>query len=74
MFLLKDRNWEILYACGKRRYKCDNLYNSAAEWGVSYKDPQLKIDWQLPFDDPIVSEKDLILPSFKDAVAKLFLD
>lgn len=55
-------------------YKCDNLYNSAAEWGVSYKDPQLNIDWQLPFDDLIVSEKDLILPSFKDAVAKLFLD
>lgn len=54
-------------------YKCDNLYNKAAEWGVSYKDQQLNIDWKLPLDELIVSEKDQVLPSFKDAVAQLFL-
>ncbi len=54
-------------------YKCDHLYNKAAEWGVSYKDQELNIDWMLPVDDLIVSEKDQILPSFKDAVAQLFL-
>src|SRR5690606_14941456 len=54
-------------------YKCDNLYNKAAEWGVSYQDQQLNIDWKLPLDELIVSEKDQVLPSFKDAVAQLFL-
>lgn len=43
-------------------YKCDNFYNKQAEGGVLYNDPDLGIDWQIPPDKIILSEKDRILP------------
>ena len=39
-------------------YKCDNFYNSASEQGLRYDDPSLGIDWKLPTNEFIVSEKD----------------
>lgn len=45
-------------------YKCDNFYHKAAEAGIRYDDPQLGIDWQIPNDKMILSEKDLLLPYF----------
>lgn len=45
-------------------YKCDALYNKESESGVLFNDPQLGIDWQVPQDKMVVSEKDLILPAF----------
>jgi dTDP-4-dehydrorhamnose 3,5-epimerase len=50
-------------------YKCTNYYNKAAEGGVIYNDPTLQIDWGI--GSPIVSEKDIELPSFKDFIASL---
>ena len=47
-------------------YKCDNFYNRDSEGGVRYDDKELGIDWQLD-KNLIVSEKDLMLPDFKDA-------
>ena len=44
-------------------YKCDNFYNNASEQGVRYDDPSLEIDWRLPANELIVSEKDLVLPT-----------
>jgi dTDP-4-dehydrorhamnose 3,5-epimerase len=49
-------------------YKCDNFYNKEAESGIIYNDPTLKIDWQLLENEIIISEKDVVLPKFKDAV------
>ena len=49
-------------------YKCDSLYNKEREGGVIYNDPDLAIDWQIPEKEAIVSDKDLLLPSFKNAV------
>jgi len=40
-------------------YKCDNSYNKESELGVMFDDPGLNIDWQLPKDELILSEKDL---------------
>ena len=45
-------------------YKCDNLYSKSHEGGILYNDPQLNIDWVLPKDTLILSEKDLLLPEF----------
>lgn len=45
-------------------YKCDNFYNKESEAGVVYNDPQLNIDWIIPVQDAILSEKDQILPAF----------
>ena len=46
-------------------YKCDNYYARESESGIHYADPELKIDWEFPEDQLIVSEKDLNLPSIK---------
>lgn len=43
-------------------YKCDALYNKESEGGIIYNDPTLAIDWQIPDESAIVSEKDLALP------------
>ena len=47
-------------------YKCDNFYHKEAECGVKYNDPTLNINWILPEDTLIISDKDAILPSFKE--------
>lgn len=46
-------------------YKCDNYYHKDSEIGVFYNDSQLNIDWLVPDEKRIISEKDLILPEFK---------
>ena len=47
-------------------YKCDNYYNKPAELGIMYDDPDLKIDWQLPATDLVLSEKDKKNPYLAD--------
>jgi len=46
-------------------YKCDNYYNKEAEGGIMYNDTTLNIDWKLPIETLIISEKDAILPTFE---------
>jgi dTDP-4-dehydrorhamnose 3,5-epimerase len=48
-------------------YKCDNFYNKESEGGISYMDPSLQIDWQIPADKILFSEKDMLNPLMKDA-------
>lgn len=47
-------------------YKCDNLYCPQAEGGVYLLDPTLNIDWQVPTDKIVLSDKDKKHPLFKD--------
>ncbi|MEK6152843.1 dTDP-4-dehydrorhamnose 3,5-epimerase [Flavobacteriaceae bacterium 3-367] len=48
-------------------YKCDNFYNKSSEGGIVYNDKELGIDWGLPQTDISVSERDRLLPEFKNA-------
>lgn len=48
-------------------YKCDNFYNKESELGICFDDPDLAIDWRIPADKVIVSEKDKIAKRFYDA-------
>ncbi|PKB42623.1 dTDP-4-dehydrorhamnose 3,5-epimerase [Cellulophaga sp. RHA19] len=48
-------------------YKCDNYYNKQAEGGIIYSDSTLNIDWKLHKEQIKVSEKDLELPTLKNA-------
>ena len=48
-------------------YKCDNYYNKASEGGIAYNDPTLNIDWQVPAQDIILSEKDMQNPTLENA-------
>lgn len=48
-------------------YKCDNYYNKESERGIIYNDKTIGIDWQIDLNNAIVSEKDIVLPTFEDA-------
>ena len=48
-------------------YKCDQLYMKVAERGIRFNDPFLGIDWHLPEQEWVVSEKDQSAPLFVDA-------
>lgn len=43
-------------------YKCDEFYHKESEGGILWSDPLLNIDWQVPADAGIVSDKDQKLP------------
>ncbi len=49
-------------------YKCDNLYCKEAECGVRFDDDFINIDWQIPADKIIVSEKDKTAPLLKNVI------
>jgi dTDP-4-dehydrorhamnose 3,5-epimerase len=46
-------------------YKCDEYYDKSSEQGVRYNDPAFGIDWGV--DHPVLSDKDLKNPLFKDS-------
>lgn len=48
------------------QYKCDNLYAPEAEGAIAWNDPALGIDWKIPADDVLLSEKDRSHPMLKD--------
>lgn len=48
-------------------YKCDNYYSKDHERGIRFDDQDLALPWPIDSKSPIVSEKDLLLPTFKDA-------
>jgi dTDP-4-dehydrorhamnose 3,5-epimerase len=47
-------------------YKVDQVYHKESERGIKYDDATLAIDWQVHPEEVIVSEKDLVLPGFKE--------
>lgn len=51
------------------QYKCDNFYAPQADGGVDLRDGALGIDWRIPVDRAILSEKDLRHPQWADFVS-----
>ena len=49
------------------QYKCDNFYAPQSEGAIAWDDPDLGIDWRVPVDKVLLSEKDSRHPSLKDA-------
>lgn len=52
-------------------YKCDNIYHKDSEAGILYSDNELQIDWQIPTDKQIISDKDKTWPSLQEYLQKL---
>jgi dTDP-4-dehydrorhamnose 3,5-epimerase len=48
-------------------YKCDNFYSPTLERGIMYNDPALAIDWKIPADKAVISDKDMKHRLFADA-------
>lgn len=42
------------------QYKCDEFYHPEADSGIQLLDDELGIDWQIPWDKAIMSEKDRV--------------
>ena len=47
-------------------YKCDNYYDPQSEGSILWSDPQLNIDWLLPLEDILLSDKDMESPLLKE--------
>lgn len=47
-------------------YKCDNFYCKESEFGIRYDDPEIGIDWKIPAEKVITSEKDRLAYKLKD--------
>jgi dTDP-4-dehydrorhamnose 3,5-epimerase len=47
-------------------YKCTTEYDQKLDAGIRWDDPELAVEW--PIANPLVSEKDRVLPFLKDAV------
>jgi dTDP-4-dehydrorhamnose 3,5-epimerase len=48
-------------------YKCDAPWNKEAERGIIFNDDTLNIDWGIPNDKILLSEKDIVFPKLKEA-------
>jgi len=48
-------------------YKCDYEYYKSAERAIRFDDPDLDIDWKIPADKLLVSDKDRFAPVFLQA-------
>lgn|SRR5574344_25370 len=49
-------------------YKCDNLYCKESEFGICFDDPTIGVDWQVPADKILVSDKDRMHKEVKDVL------
>ena len=58
----------VLSATAVFQYKCDEFYHPEADGGINIKDESLGIDWRIPVEKAILSEKDLKHECLKDAV------
>lgn len=49
------------------QYKCDNFYAPQSEGAIAWNDPDLAIDWRIPADKVLLSEKDRHHPRLNEA-------
>ena len=49
------------------QYKCDNFYAPQSEGAIAWDDADLQIDWRIPAEKVILSDKDRHHPQLKDA-------
>ncbi len=60
--------YSVLSPTAEVFYKCDTFYNKSAEGGILYNDPALLIDWKIPAEKQIISDKDLVHPTLEDCI------
>lgn len=56
------------------QYKCDNFYAPQADGGISIKDDSLSIDWKIPTENALLSEKDTLHSLLKDFDSPFSID
>lgn len=56
------------------QYKCDNFYHPEADGGISILDDSLNIDWRIPTNKAILSDKDTKHELLKDFDSPFSID
>lgn len=72
MFIPKGfaHGFSVLSETAVFQYKCDSYYAPQAEGALMWNDPDLAIDWNIPMEDVLVSEKDSRNKTFKEYLEK----
>jgi dTDP-4-dehydrorhamnose 3,5-epimerase len=83
-FELSDENFQIVYCpvgfahgfcvlsdVADVMYKQSRYYDDELERGISYKDPDVAIEWPVPVDELIPSERDAVAPTLRDAETEI---
>ncbi len=60
--------FSVLSATALFTYKCDNFYAPQTESSILYNDPDLAIDWKIPTEKMILSDKDTKHSLLKDTI------
>ena len=60
------RGFAVLSEVAVFQYKCDNYYAPQADGGINILDEGIGIDWKIPTDKAILSEKDTKHPLLRD--------
>ena len=56
------------------QYKCDNFYAPQYEGAITWDDPDLEINWRIPMDKILLSEKDKRHPRLNKIVYEFDID
>ena len=51
-------------------YKVDNFYCKESEFGIRYDDPEINVDWKIPADKIITSDKDKTADKLTDLIKR----
>jgi dTDP-4-dehydrorhamnose 3,5-epimerase len=83
-FVLSEQNMHVLYCpigfahgfcvlsdVADVLYKQSSYYSSEVERGIAYDDPDVAVEWPLPDDELIVSERDAQAPRLADVADSL---
>lgn len=75
-FILKGfaHGFAVLSDVAVFQYKCDNFYAPQSEGGISVLDSSLGIDWRIPTEKAILSEKDTKHELLKDFDSPFSID
>ena len=68
------RGFAVLSETAVFQYKCDNYYAPANDGGISTKDDSLGIDWRIPTESALLSEKDTKHALLKDFDSPFSID
>ncbi|MBZ5859161.1 dTDP-4-dehydrorhamnose 3,5-epimerase [Flavihumibacter profundi] len=58
--------YSVLSETAEVLYKCDIFYHKESEGGILFNDPALNIDWKVPADKMVLSDKDRHYPLFAE--------
>ena len=72
LFIPRDflHGFSVLSEHATFAYKVDNVYNPASEFGIRYDSPEIGVDWRIPADRIITSQKDRLANTLADLQKK----